>query len=200
MHEIKSGYTRVSQILSVIPSKIGKDSVSGQPIFGFPMRDIPVHVLSRKAEIGTRVHQAISMSHEEEFFPLANSEKGYYKSYQVWQKAVDLIPNKTELRLYHDALKLTGCVDMIGVMEGSSLPFLIDFKTAIAEDRAKWPIQAAFYHMLLAQEGYAVSDKAIFVILDREGGMPKICMYQTGKSLTTAAISAYNLYHYLTEK
>ena len=49
------------------------------------------------------------------------------------------------------------------------------FRTGGAQENPKiWPLQAAFYHYLVSSNGLDVSDKLIFVKLDKKSNLPKI--------------------------
>src|ERR1700755_2771708 len=152
MEEIKKGYTRVSTILSSMPS-----FVDGK--FTFPLQNINTEVLSRKAEVGSNVHKAIEAHIKGDFFPLNDQEQGYFQSYLLWEKQAQLLPMETELRLYDEPTKITGCVDMMAQVGGDRESVLIDFKCTVAEDPKKWPLQAAAYSWLLASNRFGMCNK-----------------------------------------
>jgi len=89
---------------------------------------------------------------------------------------------------------------MIGKINPCGLPQLIDFKCTVASDPVKWPIQAAFYYLLTQFNGMKLDPNCLFIQLDKEGKAPKVHRYEITKELTSAAISLYNTYMYLTRK
>jgi len=202
MTEIKKGYTRVSTILSSIPSVTGtKENL--QEIWGFSFQEIPQDILERKCVIGTNVHEAISATVTNDFFVLTSIERGYFNSYLKWRECINLIPIHSELRLYNDSLLVTGAVDMIATVGDNEAPQLIDFKTSACADPKKWLLQASFYHYLLsADEELAknLSQEVLFVQLDKNGGFPKVHAFTIDKKAQTLMISAYNIYKFLTDK
>lgn len=196
MSEIKSGYTRVSQILNVIPKLVSREPER----FDFPIQQIDKEILEAKKDLGTNVHAAIHEHTKGGFYPLNSQEQKYFDSYLKWAEAVKLKPIETELRLYLDAMMITGGIDMLAQMGDSQEWQLIDFKCTAQEDPDKWPIQGCFYSLILAQNGFPLFQKPIFVRLDRDGGFPSIYEYHMGRSVNDAMVSAYNLYKYLTRK
>lgn len=193
MKEIKPGYVRVSTILSIVPSPVdGK--------FCFPLQLLDQEMLSNKANIGSNVHAAIDAHVKGDFYPISDVEMGYYESYLAWAEKVNLKPIETELRLYCDAMKITGCVDMIAQIQGRNDWLLIDFKTTVNEDAKKWPLQAALYSLLLSQNRFGWAKNALFVQLDKRGEIPNVYEYEITNELQTAALSAYNLHKYVMAK
>ena len=192
MEEIKSGYTRVSTILNMVPSFTGMSWI-------YPMASIDQQVLSEKASIGSQVHLAIAASVKDQFYPLNEKEKPYFESYKKWAKRVKLKTLESELRLYDDGLKITGCVDMVGKLNEAPDWTIIDFKCTVFADTFKWPLQGAFYEYLLRMNQYHFSKEVIFVQLDKNGELPKIYQFTIDNKLMTAMISVYNTFMYLTQ-
>lgn len=190
MDEIKKGYTRVSQILSMIPSK------SKEEKWGYPINDIDEVVLKNKANLGSHVHDAIAADIRGEVFPLTDEEECYFQSYVKWRKEVNLEPVISEKRLNHDLLKITGRPDMLAYISSSFK--LLDFKCTMNEDKKKWKMQAAFYLLLCEYNEIVVDQLPLFIKLDKEGGFPKVYEYDIEKeNLKTLAISALNIYRFL---
>ena len=199
MDEIKSGYTRVSEILNIVPCSKKLDE-QGRPIWEFPLQSIDKDVLNRKCLIGTNVHKAINAWYMRDFYPLNPEEIGYIDSFNAWKDIVNLHCIESEIRLYDESLKITGAIDMLGTVQGSKNIILIDFKTSSVADPKKWPLQAAFYHHLLTLNNFSVYENVIFLQLDKEGKMPKCHTYTIDKAMKTLMISTWNLYKYLTNK
>lgn len=193
MKDIKPGYTRVSTIISSVPTY-------ANGIFSFPMQQIDQEMLARKAQLGSNVHSAIDHHIKGDFYPLNESEQGYYDSYVKWAGKTKLMAIETEMRLYEESMKITGCIDMMGKIQGSDEWCIIDFKCTVAEDAKKWPLQASFYAFLLSQNRFGMPKTALFVRLDKNGDLPTVYEYKLTQELQVAVISTYNVYKYVTGK
>jgi len=192
MTELDPKWIRVSSILSMIPTK----DADGR--WHYPMQAIYQEVLKRKADkadLGTSVHAAIAAHCRDEFMPINANEKGYLESYLKWEKDLKFIPSFNEKRLYHEAMKLTGCIDM--VIELDEMMYLTDFKCTFSADPVKWPLQGALYYLLATINKIPVEKTALFVQLDPKGNLPKVHKYTITDKLMSAAISWYNAYTYL---
>lgn len=199
MQEIKTGYTRVSQILSLLPSMIRRTEENYE-IWGYPFQSIDQEVLKKKCIIGTNVHNAINAWSSNDFHPLNDCEKGYYESFLKWKQMISLRCFKSELRLYEEHMKITGAIDMLGQIKDNPECQLIDFKTSAQPDLLKWSLQAAFYHHILKHNKFEVSDTVLFVQLDKNGNSPKVHSFSVGERLKKMMISSFNVYKFLTEK
>lgn len=198
-NNILEGYTRISTILSILPSIAGNNE-DGQILWGFPFQTINQEVLKKKCLIGTNVHQAINSWASNDFSPLTECEKGYFDSFLIWKEIVKLKPIESELRLYDDNLKITGAIDMLGKIEGSDSLILFDFKTSSVADLKKWPLQAAFYHHLLTVNKFSINGSVLFVQLNKNGEVPTCHTFPIDNKLKTLMISTYNIYKHLTER
>jgi hypothetical protein len=187
-------WIRVSSILSMIPS------LDSNGKWTYPMQKIDYSILERKADLGTAVHEAIAAHINGDFCPVSERERGYLDSYLKWEKTILAKSVHSEQRLYHEALRLTGCIDMIAKLGNSDKLYLIDFKCTVAEDPVKWPLQAAFYQFLAKASGIDLEPTAYFVRLEKDGGHPDVYEYEITKELTAAAFSFYNAYIFLTRK
>ncbi len=199
MENIQEGYTRVSTILSVLPSLTGMDD-NNQKIWGFPFQNINQEVLRKKCIIGTNVHAAINGWAINDFSPLTECENGYFNSFLRWQEIMHIKPIASELRLYDDKLKITGAIDMLAKIPASDNLILFDFKTSALVDEKKWPLQAAFYYHLLCVNKFTAQENVLFIQLNRKGDLPHCHTYFIDNKLKTLMISAYNIYKHLTEK
>lgn len=164
MDNIKDGYTRVSEIISLFSD----------------FSHIEPHVLANKARIGTNVHKAIN-EHIElgiNLSPLNDRESLYFQSWKGWYENQDGRVNHMETRLYDDARMITGCIDGIWVNTGACL---IDWKTSANENPLTWPLQAALYIELIRlnkeQFDFPIFDTAFFLKLDRYGKKAQMCSY-----------------------
>lgn len=199
MTDIKYGYTRISQILSVIPSITGRKDDTNDPIFGFPYQQIDQEILKKKCTIGTNVHAAINAWATDDFIPLSECERGYYESFVKWKDLVHLKPIESEIRLYDDSIKITGAIDMLAQLKGSTEFQLIDFKCSAQAD-IKWSLQACFYYHLLTINKFKINPSVLFIQLDKNGNLPKVHTYTITPQLKSLMISCINIYKFLTEK
>ncbi len=181
MEDIKHGYTRVSEILNQWDR------------FGHINKD----VLENKAAIGTRVHEAIKNHHDGMYTPLDAAASGYFDSYIKWEEENKPKLIQSEVRYYCDNMMITGQIDALVKIEGEESPVLVDYKTSAQENAKIWPLQAAFYHYLVSSSGLDISNKLIFVKLDKKGNLPKICEYTYNKTLWDICVSAWKCYKYL---
>jgi hypothetical protein len=183
MDTIKSGYTRVSDILSQWDK------------FGH----IDPAMLSNKADIGTRVHQAIDAHHKGIYMPLQPSDEGYFNSYLEWEKQVKFTIVKNEERYYCPTMLITGQVDLIAQFPCEDKPILIDYKTSASSSKEMWSLQAAFYHRLCEINGISLGDRMIFLQLDKRGSQPTVHEYMYTAKLWKVCESAWITYRYLKE-
>lgn len=178
---VKEGYARISSILAQWDK------------FGH----IDPQVLSRKCEIGTQVHKSIENHSQHGIDSCIEEGSGYFESYKGWAKESNIISVATEQRLYCDKLKITGCIDAIVRFPEKGELIIVDYKTSAQDSPKTWPIQACFYHYLAIQNGLPVSDRIIFLKLDKEGKLPKLFEYQYSSQLMNVCISALNCYKWL---
>lgn len=193
---IKPGYTRVSEILKIVPSIIELNPVK----FGYPYNDISPSVLANAGRRGTNVHSAIEAYYKGEVFPLVEDEQKCFNSFLEWQQENHVGPLNQEMRFYDDKLKITGCLDMVAIVGGYSPPALIDWKTSSTSDEKKWALQAAFYYILCKtnRDQCLLFNRAIFVKLDRKGGKAKTYEFPMTKDLIYSALAVLKMYRYLT--
>lgn len=194
MDDIKPGYTRVSRILDLLPAvEILEGGVSK---FKYTLQEIETEVLERKTKIGKNIHEAIEVHFRGEgFYPLAESEKGYYKSFCQIERVLKFDPYLIEKRFDCENLKITGKVDLINQTNKGLM--LVDFKTSAAADLKKWTLQAAFYWYLCNANNIELIDQALFVQLDKEGKKPKTYSLNIDTNIRATMISLLNLYRYL---
>jgi hypothetical protein len=193
MTDLDPKWIRVSSILAIIPSKDSEGK------WHYPVRAIDQGVLQRKADLGTSVHAAIAAHCRDEFCPVNAKEEGFLESYLKWEKEMRLMPHETEKRLFHEDMKLTGCIDMLAKLAQNNV-FIVDFKCTVSADPMKWQIQAALYSLLASVNNIPVEKTALFVQLDPKGKAPKVHKYTITDGLMASAISWYNAYIYLTSK
>jgi hypothetical protein len=154
-------YARVSEILD--------------PLFEY--RHIDPQILSRKAAIGSAVHEAIAYAIQDEFPILEGSTAGYFSSFVEWTKRLNPMFKASEQRYFCDKARLTGQIDALCMIPGSDLPVLVDFKTSAQESKKVWPLQAHLYDYLLERNGIKVARHFLFVRLHKEGKLPAVHNY-----------------------
>lgn len=144
--------------------------------------------LARKAQVGTNVHAAISAYIHNECFPLTGEEMEYFRSFIGWTKAINPTFSCPDTRLYCDKLRITGAIDTLIAFEGDGTYTLVDFKTSAAEDKVHWPLQGHLYYHLLRGASYGMHPRFLFVKLDKEGDLPKVCEYRYDPYIHDTAI------------
>ena len=141
--------------------------------------NIDPDVLARKCEIGIQVHKAISDDINDEFPILDERTINYFNSYVKWKNELQALFIESEQRYFDDKYMFTGQIDSVVKLKGNDKYQLVDFKTAANENKRVWNLQAHFYHHLLSQRiAYGLSDKILFVKLDKEGKLPKVFIYE----------------------
>lgn len=155
-------YARVTEIL--------------QPFNDFSKIDPAV--LERKRIIGTNVHKAIDDYIKEDIPILCDEEMGYFRSYLKWAEYVNPLYSVNEKRFFDDTLMITGAIDAIVSIGESKDLVILDFKTSAVENHTTWPLQAHLYHYLAQKEFPSLSDRMIFLKLDKKGLVPVAYTYK----------------------
>jgi thiol-disulfide isomerase/thioredoxin len=171
-------YARVSDIL--------------KPFYDFSMIDQTV--LQNKANIGTRVHEAIAEEILGDFPVLGEKEEGYFASFCKWCKAINPIFLKSEERYFDDVKMMTGCIDAIAKLSCDSKAVLIDFKTSSQESKITWPMQAHLYSHLLRVNDIDVSPRYLFIKLDKFGNLPEVYEYKHSSNIMANCFNAIDLF------
>ncbi len=213
--EIKEGYTRVTEILSVIsefPWIVKGIEDFHSYIHSFDRRHLmkseeiqeqcdiaffPVKRFKDKGGIGTEVHEAISLGEKGIMIPVSDRADLYYKSYLKWKNACGIEIIHSEQRLYCDTHMITGQVDAIARFPGSEELVIVDFKTSASSNDKIWPLQGMMYKLLANMNEIQTADRVLFVQLDRNGDMPKVHEYRTKSTLFNIVFSCISLYRYM---
>lgn len=151
MEEIKPGYARITEVLSILND----------------YSNVPQEILEAKQIVGTNVHAAIESIVKGES-PIVNNAKewGYVKSFMHWRDQANPSFITTEQRYYDDSKMITGQIDAIVKLHGIEEGVLVDYKTSAQENSKVWPYQAHLYHYLLSQNNICnLSHKFIFLRL-----------------------------------
>lgn len=183
---IKEGYTRVTEIISWCKKH--------------DLAEIDESVLFKKAQLGSKVHEAIdSFLFSGLFVPLDEKEQRYFDSFKKWHDSCEgLRVKEAPGRLYCDAFKITGEIDLLAVTKDSKMPCIIDFKTSAQEDKIGWPLQGIFYKHLCDINHFQNSDQFMFLKLDKDGKMPQLKVYEYSELLWSKAMSclkAFRVWH-----
>jgi len=183
MKNIKEGYLRVSDILSV----------------WCDFSNIDPYVLSNKCRIGTNVHAKIAAQKELIYIELQEDEKGYYDSWikckEKYFKDCETI--EAEKRLYCERLKITGCIDCL--IKKDRKNYVIDYKTSARPNLKTWSLQAAFYHYLCRVNDYVIEPYVFFVQLKKDGKTAKIHKISIDDELRRTAEAALKIYRYFND-
>jgi hypothetical protein len=181
MEEIKPGYTRVTDILSIFQNYTQVDRAR----------------LKKAQDIGTLVHAAIEKHFKGEFVPLFMPLTPYFLSFTKWESTLGIKPLIVEERFYDDDLMITGRVDLMAEIEGSLA--LVDFKTGSWAHPDIWALQASFYrHFLWKME--RAPNHFFFVQLRSDGGKPDVHYMSYNPDWWDICKAAIQCYNYFKEK
>jgi len=186
---IPDGYLRVTTVLS--------------PFVSFD--HIRPDVLANAADRGTRVHKFCEaytkarMLHAHNFvIDTADDDcKPYLSSFVAWYESVVDCVIYNELRLNCPKIKVSGQFDLLCRLKGDDSLVIIDFKTP-QQSAISWQLQTAAYRYLLRSVKGEEATRRISLILDKEGGMPKVCEYtdhDKDEKLFLNALELYRFFH-----
>jgi len=137
---------------------------------------IAPEVLARKCQIGTNVHSAINdVLHEK--FPSIIEGIGYLLSFQKWWDRVKPTLVESETRYFREDKMITGQIDVLIKLPGQEDIILMDFKTS-AQESPTWIMQGHLYRYLVIQKHHTISNRFLFLKLDKNGDMPKLFEYK----------------------
>ncbi len=135
-------------------------------------------VLANKCRIGTEVHQAIADDIDRAFPLVGPDTDGYFTSFSKWKHRLNPQFIYSEQRYFCHEKMITGQIDSIIQFPGSDEIVLIDFKTSTQASPVVWPMQAHLYHYLLHSNGIKVSNRFLFLKLDKYGNYPVVFQYE----------------------
>ena len=115
-------------------------------------------------------------------------------SFLLWYRKESPLIEHSEMRMYEDALQITGCIDALIKLPGQEGLTLVDWKTSANADKEVWPQQAQYYMYLLQKNGFKDINRALFVKLDKEGNMPKVHEYTWDDELLLDCFAAKRTY------
>lgn len=165
-HEIKPGYTRVSEVIS----KYTKYD------------QVPRYILDNACARGTMVHDHIEGIIQGFCAEPDAGIAGYIQSFNLWYKEYYAYASEMPNRWYDDQNLLTGKCDFI-MREGSRKEkiTLVDFKTSYSASKT-WMLQAGGYVHLARQNGINITD-ITFLHLKKGGCEPVEIRYDVETSL-----------------
>lgn len=176
---MRESYTRITEILRVYSD----------------FSAVPVAVLERAADRGTRVHDFCELYARRLLIDEVDNDcKNFVDSFSSW---FDSYVSKTvalETRLYSDSLKITGQFDLLAILKGDDEPTLIDIKTP-REHRLSWNLQTAAYSMLLKEDKGIEAPKRGCLMLDRNGREAKFVPHEDKRD-KILFLKALDLYRY----
>ncbi len=146
-------------------------------------------VLNRKAELGTRVHEAIQQEIAGEMESLPQSETGYLESWKRWCAVLDPQFVQSEKRYFDDQRMITGCIDALARFPSEEKLVLVDWKTSANESPVTWPMQAHLYFYLACGE-HALQKRFLFVKLDRNSNLPQVFHYKYDQNIMARCMGA----------
>ena len=178
--EIPKGYARVTEIL--------------QPFTSFD--GINPAVLAKAADRGTRVHKYCELYTQNLLIEKIDEDcRPYVESFTQWFDAMIEEVWVSEMRLSCSKYLVTGKLDMVATLKGDKSETIVDLKTP-QQASLSWRLQTAAYRYLMrACEGIDIP-RRICLILDREGGRPKIVEYKDHEADERLFLGAAELFHF----
>lgn len=152
-------------------------------IVGGDYSHIDPQVLKNKQDIGTLVHKAIDDSINGELPDMRIiPHLGYYNSYRQWKLRTSPEFIQTEKRYLDNELMISGAIDCLAMMPYEKVPTIIDWKTSVSEAES-WRLQGHLYHYLVSQDGMPISNRVLFLKLDKSGSSPVVFEYPIENSI-----------------
>lgn len=183
--EIKTGYTRISDIL--------------KPFTKFDKID-PI-VLANAADRGSRVHEYCNAYANNIFLADIDEDcQGYVNSFIEWydDNVVKLL--YSEQRLYDDIDMFTGKFDMIVRLKSNDDQItLLDIKTPLMVSRA-WGMQLSAYKYLVENQMKISVDNRIIIQLPKDGKKAKKIDYKDDEKDIKLFFSALELHNHFNQK
>ena len=106
-------------------------------------KDINKDVLSKAAERGTEVHNAIETFIKYGIEDISAENEGYFKAYKSFTEDYEVEVESSEYAIYHNTLRYAGKVDLLAKVDGVST--IVDFKTAKAVNTTLGQMQVNAY-------------------------------------------------------
>ncbi len=178
--EIPKGYARVTEIL--------------QPFTSFD--GIHPAVLAKAADRGTRVHKYCELYTQNLLIEKVDEDcRPYIESFTQWFDAMIEDVWVSEMRLSCSKYLVTGKLNMVTRLKEDKSETIVDLKTP-QQASLSWRLQTAAYRYLMrACEGIDIP-RRICLILDKEGGSPKIVEYTDHEADERLFLGAAELFHF----
>jgi hypothetical protein len=174
------GYTRVTEILSAYTD----------------FSHIEPSVLANAADRGTRVHRFCELYVKNLLIePVDEDCKPYVDSFISWFDFIVDEVIQAEQRLFCDKWKITGQIDLIVKMKNSDSIYIVDIKTPQQSSKS-WALQTSAYkHLVETNSNIKVGFRGC-LMLDRQGGEPKMVGYENHDRDAELFFSACKLHQY----
>ena len=165
------------------------------------------------AKIRGNVVHAVSASYAKIGFvvvPPPQRYQGYFDSFRRWfDKYVDEVID-VEKRIYHDALRVCGQMDLFvtfrkiehkGLIDNSGLPSIVDIKTPAIYYKT-WTAQVSAYKFLAEQEYKRLTGNPCSLQVKEDGSEARLTVIEsvTAKKALEYWLKALDCYHYFTAK
>jgi hypothetical protein len=121
--------------------------------------EIPQNILTKAADKGTAVHEAIEEYSKFGIADIAPEYQGYLDGFMKWENAMKPEVIGSEVRTYHRILGYAGTADCIAVIDGELN--LIDFKTTYKVIEKSCRVQLEAYAQALDSHGIKIVRKRI---------------------------------------
>jgi len=139
-----------------------------QPLSEDVYGSINEDVLSKAADRGTAVHNAIDNYVKFGVEDIPPEHMGYFQAFLKWYEDYDVKPYETEYRAYHKGLLYAGTLDMMASVKGEDT--LVDFKTTASINEMLWRVQTEAYNKALASHYFQICFfKKMVVQLKKDG-------------------------------
>lgn len=168
------------------------------------MRNIPIENLVNAATRGQRIHEYCDAIVKRLFVADVEPEyEPYVSAFRSWFDENVAEVHCSEVRMYDDAYKYTGQIDLICTLKSSpDTLIVVDYKTSSAPSLA-WPVQLAAYMNLGISNGYDINlDGGINLHLKKntKGIIAKVIDYQDPEYYFRLFREAMSMYNYFNKK
>lgn len=130
-----------------------------KPLSNALYKDIEEKVLSKAANKGTTVHNAIENYCKFGITDIENEYEGYFNAYLDWYKKVSPQIIANECKVYHRYMLYAGTADMLVIIDGKVI--LIDFKTTSSVNEMLTSVQLEAYSKAYESHGVNIDGKAV---------------------------------------
>jgi hypothetical protein len=178
--EIPEGYTRVTEVL--------------KPFMDFSRID--PHVLSRKADLGTRVHNYCESYSIGLFVEDVDPDcKNYVDAFKKWfdESVKEVV--QTETRINSPIYLLSGQFDLLCLLKYDDHLSLVDYKTP-DNPSLSWQLQTAAYLLLCEEELNIKVGRRLALMLPKTSNRTRIVEYTEHEKDKQKYLNALELYRF----